>query len=104
MKTLEYWVLRIADSDWTWVGFNWLRPDRRQRLGFLYLLFSSMLLGFPGVVAGAGLIYLFSGSVEAHVWASLFIFVTMIELPLHLLLAHFWNRRADALMGGASTA
>ncbi|MCX6929294.1 MAG: hypothetical protein NT154_39650 [Verrucomicrobia bacterium] len=97
MKTLEHWVLRVADSDLTWIGFGWLRPAKHARVGIGYILSSSMLLGLPGIVAGAGLIYLVLGRVEAKVWLSLFVLVTVFELLLHLLFAHYWNRRAERL-------
>ncbi len=68
MKSLEHWVLRIADCNATWIGFGWLRPAKQQHIGFGYILFSSVLLGLPGVAVGAGLIYWFVGRVEPRVW------------------------------------
>jgi hypothetical protein len=97
MKTLEHWVLRIADSDATWVGLNWLRPNRHQHFGTGYILLSSFLLGLPGVAVGASLIWWFSGGVGPGTWLALFAVVMMFELPLHVLFAHFWNRRAALL-------
>lgn len=97
MKALEHWVLRIADSDMTWYGFNWLRPARNQRVGLCYILFCSFLLGLPGIVLGAGAIYLFFGRVDADAWLMLFVLVMPVELALHILFAHYWNRRAGKL-------
>jgi hypothetical protein len=97
MKTLEQWVLRIADSDATWLGLKWLRPDRHQRIRMGYILMSSFLLGLPGVAVGASLIWWFAGRVQPGLWLALFAFVMMLELPLHVFFAHFWNRRAAVL-------
>jgi hypothetical protein len=81
----------------TWWGLNWMRPAKHDRLGMGYILLSSIVLGFPGIAVGSGLIYLALGRVEPNVWVWLFGLVITIELALHLLLAHFWNRRADTL-------
>ena len=97
MKGIEHWVLRIADSDAAWFGFGWLRPARQQHIGLGYILVSSMLLGFPGVVVGAGLIYAFMGRVEPRVWLAMLALVLLIEVPLHLVFARYWNRRAAEL-------
>lgn len=96
MKAIEHWVLRIADSDATWFGLGWLRPAKHERIGFWYILFSSILLGLPGVAVGATLIHLFLGQVELRVWLTMFLLVLLFELPLNCLYARFWNRRAKA--------
>ena len=101
MSAIEHWVLRIADSDATWFGLGWLRPAKHESVGFWYIIFSSILLGLPGVMVGAGLIYSFLGRVEPGVWLSLFLLVLFFELPLHGLFAHYWNRRAKALLSDA---
>ena len=44
------------------------------------------------------------GRVESEVWLSLFPLVMLIELPLHGLFAHPWNRRAAALVRNIPTA
>ena len=97
MKAIEYWVLRIADSDATWFGLGWLRPAKHERIGFSYIMFSSILLGLPGMAVGAGLIHLFLGRVDPRVWLSLFLLVLFFELPLNWLFARIWNRRAKTL-------
>ena len=97
MKALEHWVLRIADSDATWFGLGWLRPAKHACVGYWYILFSSILLGLPGVIVGAGLIYLFLGTVQPQVWLWMLLLALLVELPLHCLFAHFWNRRAKSL-------
>jgi hypothetical protein len=103
MGTLEYWVLRIADNDLTWMGFNWMRPARTTRVGFCYILFSSFFLGLPGLLLGATAIYLFCGRISPTVWLTLFSLVMLVEVPLHLLFAHYWNRRAAKLAQAAFT-
>jgi hypothetical protein len=104
MKTIEHWVLRIADCDATWIGFGWLRPAKQQHVGFTYILFSSVLLGLPGIAVGAGLIYWFLGRVEPRVWLAMFALVMLVELPLHGLFAYYWNRRAASLTGAKTAA
>lgn len=104
MKSIERWVFRIADSDATWVGLGWMRPARHERVGLGYILFSSLLLGLPGLALGAGLIYWFMGRVGPQVWLSLLLLVMLVEFPLHCLFAHYWNRRADTLGPAAKTA
>lgn len=99
MRTIERWVLRVADSDLTWISFNWMRPAKQTRCGPGYVLFSSLLLSLPGILIGAGLIYLIFETVSWKVWAALFSFALAIELPLHIVFAFCWNRRADALAG-----
>jgi hypothetical protein len=94
MKTIERWVLRISDSDWTWYGFGWMRPAKHQRLGLPYLLFSSVLLGLPGIVVGIGALFLVFGKVELQVCGWIFAAVVLVELLLHLVFAHYWNGRA----------
>ncbi len=101
MKTLEHWVLRVADSDLTWFGLNWLRPARHDRIGLGYILVSSVLLGLPGLAVGTGMIYLALGRVGLSVWLSLFALVMLVEVPLHFLFAHFWNQRAKSLVQNA---
>lgn len=96
MKTIERLILRIADSDWTWMGLSWLRPARDARVGIGYRVGSSMLLGLPGVGVGAALLYFAFGRVSAEAWLFLFVAATLTELLLHLAFAHCWNRRADA--------
>jgi len=98
MRVIERWVLRVADSDLTWCGFNWMRPAKDRRLGQGYILFSSVLLGLPGVALGAGAIYLFFGGVEFAVFLALFSLATMFELLLHAPFAHYWNKRARMLL------
>lgn len=97
MAALEQWVLRIADSDATWCGLGWLRPARHRHLGPAYILISSLLLGLPGIALGGGLVFLTLGHVEPALWLTMFGLVMLIELPLHILFAHYWNRRANAL-------
>ena len=97
MEAIERMVLRIADSNATWFGLGWLRPAKCEHVGYLYIIFSSILLGLPGVAVGAGLIYWFIGRVEPVVWLAMFVLVLLVELPLHGLFAHFWNRRAKSL-------
>ena len=104
MRSIEHWVLRIADSDATWFGLGWLRPARHECVGYYYILFSSVLLGLPGVLVGAGVVYLFLGTVEPRVWLWMFLLVLIFELPLHCLFAHFWNRRAKVLGSGELAA
>ena len=82
----------------TWFGLNWLRPAKHNRLGLGYILLSSLLLGLPGIAVGAGLIYLVLGRVQPSVWLWLFVLVMLIELPLNILCAYFWNRRAKGLV------
>ncbi|HEX5220819.1 MAG TPA: hypothetical protein VFZ59_14715 [Verrucomicrobiae bacterium] len=98
MKQLEHWVLRIADNDLTWIGFNWMRPAKERRIGIGYILFSSFLLALPGIVAGAALLYVVRGAVEPRVWLALFSLGMAIDLSLHALFAHYWNRRAASLL------
>jgi hypothetical protein len=100
MKTLEYWVLRIADSDWTWVGFNWLRPAKNHRVSLGYILFSSFLLGSPGLIVGFGFLYVFFGRIEPKIGLSIFTLVMFFELLMHLVFAHYWNQRARKLIDG----
>jgi hypothetical protein len=97
MKVIESWVLRIADSDRTWIGLGWLRPSKHQRLGYDYVLFSSLLLSLPGIAVCAGLIWYFLGNVEPRIWLMLFLITTTVELLLHGLFARYWNRRASTL-------
>jgi hypothetical protein len=101
MKTLEHWALRVADSDMTWFGLNWVRPPKHQRIGYVWVAFSSVLFSLPGIAAGAGLIYLVLGRVEPEVWASLVVLVVLLEFALCLLSAHYWNRRAENVMQDA---
>ena len=97
MKVLERWVLQIADSDLTWIGFGWLRPAKDQRVGLVYILFSSILLGLPGMVMGVACLHLFLGRTELSTLLCLGVAVTILELFFHALFAHFWNRRATEL-------
>ena len=98
MKTIERWFLRVADSDWTWIGLSWLRPAKDARIGIGYIIGSSILLGLPGIVAGAAMLYFAFGKVSLGAWLFLFVAATMVELLLHIVFAHFWNRRAGELM------
>ena len=100
MKTFERWYLRIADSDLTWYGFNWMRPAKERRLGPGYIVFSSVLLGLPGVAVGIGTIYLLFGRVDIKTCLVVFSLATMFELLLHAPFAHYWNKRARALAKG----
>jgi hypothetical protein len=100
MKTFESWYLRVADSDLTWYGFNWMRPAKGRRLGLGYIVFSSVVLGLPGVALGIGAIYLFLGRVEVKTCLAVFALATMFELLLHAPFAHYWNKRAAALAKG----
>ena len=104
MKALEHWVLRIADSDLTWYGFNWLRPAKHERVGLGYILFCSILLGLPGIGVGAGGLYLALGQVDPDMWLLMIVLVMLVELSLHILFAHYWNRRAERLAQDGSTA
>jgi len=104
MHSLEHWILRIADSDMTWCGLNWLRPAKHERVGYSYIVFSSIVLGLPGIAVGAGIVYLVLGRVDPSVWLLMFVLVMLMELLLHILFAHFWNRRAERLVQDVSTA
>ena len=95
MKVIENCVLRIADSDWAWTGFNWMRPAKQQRIGFGYILFSSLLLSLPGIAAGAGLLYGLRRSAELKAWIALLAFALAIALSLHAVFAHYWNLRRE---------
>lgn len=99
MKTIERWVLRISDSDWTWYGFGWMRPKRDERVGLLYILFSSVLLGLPGIAVGIGALFLVFGKVELETCGWIVAGVVLFELLLHLVFAHYWNRRAVVMTG-----
>ena len=103
MKTIERWFLRVADSDWDWIGLSWLRPAKEAHIGIGYIIGSSMLLGLPGIGIGAGMLYCAFGRVSFGAWLFLFVAVTMIELMLHIVFAHFWNRRASELIGNVAT-
>jgi hypothetical protein len=97
MGSLEHWVLLITDSDACWFGLGWLRPGKRDRISFLRLVLSSILLGMPGVLVGGGLIYAVLGHVDSEVCLGLLAVVMLFELLLHAIWAYFWNRRAAAL-------
>jgi hypothetical protein len=98
MKTIERCFLRVADSDWNWIGFNWLRPVKDVRIGIGYIIGSSILLGLPCIGVGAAMLYFVFGRVSFGTWFFLFVAATMVEMLLHIVLAHFWNRRAGGLM------
>ncbi|MBL9134387.1 MAG: hypothetical protein JNK85_00900 [Verrucomicrobiales bacterium] len=97
MKTIAQWVLRIADSDRTWFGFGWLRPAKERRLGPIYILGSSLLLGLPGMALGSGVIHLVLGRIDGVVWLWLVALVLFTELALHVVVAVLWNQRAQVL-------
>jgi hypothetical protein len=97
MKRLEELFLRVADSDWSWIGFNWLRPAKETHAGIVYILFSSFILGLPGIVIGGVAIDRFCGNPGWEVWLGLFAVVMIVEMLAHLVFAHFWNRRAETL-------
>ena len=97
MKTFERLVLRVADCDWNWIGLGWLRPAKDARVGIGYIIGSSILLGLPGVVVGASMLYFAFGRVSLGAWLVLFVAATMVDLLLHIVFAHFWNRRAGEL-------
>ncbi len=98
MKTIESWVLRISDSDWTWKGFGWMRPRKQERIGPWYILFGSVLLGLPGIVVGIGMLFLAFGKVGLETCGVIAAGVVLVEVLLHSVFAHYWNRRAAALM------
>ena len=98
MKTIERWFFGMADSDWNWIGFSWLRPAKHARIGIGYIIGGSILLGLPGVGVGAAMLYFAFGGVSFGAWLFLFVAATMAELLLHIVCAHFWNRRAGELM------
>lgn len=97
MKTIERWFQQIGDSDWTWIGFGWMRPAKEDRIGPGYVIGSSLLLGLPGIGVGAAMLYLIFGRVSPVAWSILFGAATAFELVLHILFARFWNRRAARL-------
>jgi hypothetical protein len=97
MMSVEQWFLRVADSDWTWVGLNWLRPPKDKRLGFGYIVVSSVALGLPDIVAGVTLIALVAGRIDLTVCLWLLLVASTLELLLNLLFAYYWNRRAKSL-------
>lgn len=97
MRSIGHLVLRITDSDACWFGLGWLRPAKRDRISLLRLLLSSVVLSLPGVLVGVGLVYWLLGQVKLEVCLLLFAVAMFIELPLHSIWAHFWNRRAAAL-------
>ena len=98
MKTIERWFLRVADSDENWIGLSWLRPAKDARIGIGYIIGSSILLGLPGIWAGAAMLYFAFGRVSLGAWLFLFVAATVAELLLHIVFAHFWNRRAGEFM------
>lgn len=100
MSTIERWVLRTTDSDACWIGLGWLRPEKAQRVGMLRVLISSFILGLPGVVLGAGSIYLFLRRLDPGVVLFLLLIAMLVEVPLHLVWAHYWNRRVATLQRG----
>ena len=67
MEAIGQIVVRIADSNATWFGLGWLRPEKHEHVSYRYILFSSILLGFPGVGLGGGLIFLFLGLVHGEI-------------------------------------
>jgi hypothetical protein len=95
--SVEQWVLRVADSDWTRIGLNWLRPAKHTCVWLAYVVPASLVLGLPGVAAGAALIAAMAGRIDLSVCLWLLLIVTMVGLPLNLLFAHYWNRRARSL-------
>ena len=103
MKTIERLFLQVADCDWTWIGLSWLRPAKDVRIGIGYIIGSSILLGLPGVGAGATMLYFAFGGVSLGAWLFLFVAATMVQLLLHIVCAHFWNRRAGELLRNVAT-
>lgn len=75
-----------------------MRPKQEERVGFLYVLFSSMLLGLPGIVVGIGALFVVFGTVGLRTCGLIFGSVVLFEMLLHLVFAHYWNRRAAALV------
>lgn len=100
MNTIERWVLRTTDSDACWIGLGWLRPDKSQRIGVLRMLFTSFVLGLPGVVLGVGLVYVALGKVDPGLCLFFLGLAMLVEVPLHVIWAHYWNRRAKTLDRG----
>lgn len=76
---------------------HWLRPAKQTCLGLAYVILVSVVLGLPGVAVGAVLIAALLGRTELRVCLWLLLVATMIELPLNILFAHHWNRRAMSL-------
>ncbi len=100
MKTntrLQNWIYRITDSDKTWYGLGWMRPEKHTHLGPGYIILASILLGLPGITVGAGFIYLVLGQVTPGAWLWLFALALLIELPLNIVVAYYWNQRAKEL-------
>lgn len=87
----------MADHDLTWVGLNWLRPAKHQRIGYAYVLWMSFILGLPGVLAGAALLFAFVGRVAPEAWCTLFLLVMALQVPMNLIFARVWNRRARGM-------
>ena len=97
MSVIENWVLRVADSDLTWFGLNWIRPAKDAVIRFSYVVILSFVLGLPGLAVGVSLIYVLLGRVEQGVWLSMLGLVMLVELPLNMVFAYYWNRRARKL-------
>jgi hypothetical protein len=97
MERFERWFYRVADSDVSWYGFQWLRPAKTERVGPGRIVLSSIILGLPGAGAGIGLIYFILGSITPATCGVIFSAVTLVELALHVVWAHYWNKRAAAL-------
>jgi len=101
MSAIERWCLRCADKDSTWIGLNWLRPAKEARVGVIYVVVSSLILGMPGILLGAGALYLAFGKVEWDAWVMLVTLVFVVEAAMHAVFAWSWNRRARQLQASS---
>jgi hypothetical protein len=99
-EMINSFILRIMDMDITWVGLQWLRPQKDEPISWKSALIIAGITSLFAVLAGPLTWFLFfiTGEAEAPALAVLAgIAAVILNTALQVFSAWCWNHRASRL-------
>jgi len=96
---INSFILRIMDMDITWVGLQWLRPQKDETISWKSALIIAGLTSFAALAGPlTWFLFFFTDEAESQVLAARAgIAAVILNTALQLFSARCWNHRASRL-------
>jgi hypothetical protein len=102
LDAFEEAVTELADHDWTWWPFLWLRPAKHAFLSLRRIVTLSVLVGLPPSVLSSFVVWYGRPEERARLPLLVAAFPLAFLFFGSVVIAPMWNRRAERLRAGRS--